>query len=213
MDRYLARVLGSPAVLTLIGVNMAVFVAQFFRDDVAEVLVLHAGEALTERPWTLVTVMFLHEWVVHVALLVGVLLAFGVALERLVGARHVMLIYLASGFVGSLAIVLASGPFGWDERMVGSSAAFHGIIAAFIALRPDADVLRSKANTWMIVLVVINLVLMVPTGFGTPLSSVAHLIGLAVGFLYGRWLLSADVATAETVSPGVAVGGDRAQLE
>jgi membrane associated rhomboid family serine protease len=202
MDGYLARVLRSPAVLTLIGINVAVFVVQLVRDDVAEALVLHSGAALTERPWTLVTVFFLHELVGHIALLVLVLVTFGVALERLVGARHVVLIYLASGLVGSLAIVLAAGPSGWEERMVGSSAAFHGIIAAFIALRPDAVVLGSKAKTWLIVLVVVNVVLMVPTGLGTPLSSAGHLIGLAVGFLYGRQLLRDDVATAGTVSTG-----------
>jgi membrane associated rhomboid family serine protease len=201
MDRPLARVLRSPAVLTLIGINSAVFVAQIIRSDVAEALVLHAGAALTERPWTLVTVFFLHEIVVHIALLVVVLLAFGVALERLVGARHVVLIYLAAGFVGSLVIVLTAGALGLDERMVGSSAAFHGIIAAFVALRPHTVVFRSTATRWLIGLVAVNLILL-PTGFGTPLSGAGHLAGLAVGFLYGRQLSSADVAAAEAVSPG-----------
>jgi membrane associated rhomboid family serine protease len=201
MDRHVTRLASSPAVLTLIGINVAVFVAQLVRSDVAEALVLHSGAALTERPWTLLTVFFLHEIFVHIAALVLIMLVFGVALEQLVGARHVVLIYLAAGFVGSLAISLASGALGVDERMVGSSAAFHGIIAAFIALRPDAVVLGSKAKTWLIVLVVANLVLMFPTDF-TPLSGAGHLTGLAVGFLYGRQLRTAEVATPETVSPG-----------
>jgi membrane associated rhomboid family serine protease len=200
MDRHLARIARSPAVLTLVGINVAVFVAQLLRNDVAEALVLHSGGGLTDRPWTLVTVFFLHELIVHLAALVLVMLVFGVALEQHVGGRHVVLIYLTAGFVGSLAIVLASGALGIDERMVGSSAAFHGIIAAFIALRPDAVVLGSKARTWLIVLVVMNLVLMFPTDF-TPLSGAGHLAGLAVGFLYGRQLRTAEVATAETVSP------------
>jgi membrane associated rhomboid family serine protease len=213
MDRYLARLLRSPAVLSLIGVNIAVFVAQLIRNAVAGALVLQAGEAVIERPWTLVTVMFLHEHLAHLALLVVVLLAFGISLERRTGARHLVLIYLAAGFVGSLVIVLVAGGFGWDERMVGSSAAFHGIIAAFVALRPDATVLGSPAKTWLLALIVINLVLMVPTGFGTPLSSAAHLMGLAVGFLYGRQLLSAGVVAAETVSSEVAVDGHRGQRD
>jgi membrane associated rhomboid family serine protease len=197
MDRHLERVANSPAVLTLIGINIAVFVAQLIRNDVAEALVLHSGAALTERPWTLATVFFLHELIVHIAVLILVMLVFGVALEQLVGARHVALIYLAAGFVGSLAIALTSGALGLDERMVGSSAAFHGIIAAFIALQPDAVVLRSKAKTWLIVLVVVNVALMFPTDF-TPLSGAGHLAGLAVGFLYGRQLRTTDVAPAET---------------
>jgi membrane associated rhomboid family serine protease len=201
MDRHLTRLASSPAVLTLIGINVAVFVAQLVRSDVAEALLLRSGAALTERPWTLLTVFFLHEILVHIAALVLIMLIFGVALEQLVGARHVVSIYLAAGFVGSLAIVLASGALGVDERMVGSSAAFHGIIAAFIALRPDAVVLGSKARTWLIVLVVVNLVLMFPTDL-TPLSGPGHLAGLAVGFLYGRQLRTTEVATAETVSSG-----------
>lgn len=202
MDRHLLRLASSSAVLTLIGINIAVFVAQLIRSDVAEALVLHSGTALTERPWTLLTVFFLHEISVHIALLVLIMLVFGVALEQHVGARHVVLIYLAAGLVGSLAIVLTSGALGLDERMVGSSAAFHGVIAAFIALRPDAVVLRSKATTWLIVLVVVNVVFMFPTDLFptdfTPLSGAGHLVGLAVGFLYGRQLRTTDVAPAET---------------
>jgi membrane associated rhomboid family serine protease len=206
MNRHLARVVSSPAVLTLIGINIAVFVAQLIRNDVADALVLHSGAALTERPWTLVTVFFLHELIVHIAALVLIMLVFGVALEQHVGARHVALIYLAAGLVGSLAIVLTSGALGLAERMVGSSAAFHGIIAAFIALQPDAVVLRSKAKTWLIVLVVANLVLMFPTDLFptdfTPLSGAGHLAGLAVGFLYGRQLRTTDVAPTGTDSAG-----------
>jgi len=208
MDRHLARLASSPAVLMLLGINIAMFVAQLIRSDVAEALVLHSGTALTERPWTLVTVFFLHELIVHIAALILIILVFGVALEQLVGARHVMLIYLAAGFLGSLAIVLTSGALGFDERMVGSSAAFHGIIGAFIALRPDAVVLRSKAKTWLIALVVVNVVFMFPTPPGfTPLSGAAHLVGLAVGFLYGRQLRTTDVAPAETDLAGGAGRG------
>jgi membrane associated rhomboid family serine protease len=201
MDRHLARLASAPGVLALIGINVGVFLAQLVRSDVADPLALHSGAALTERPWTLVTVFFLHELVPHVALLVVVLLLFGVALERLVGSRHLVSIYLAAGLVGSLAIALTSGVLGVDERMVGSSAAFHGIIGAFIALRPDTIVLGSKARTWLVVLVAVNLVLMVPADL-TPLSGVAHLAGLAVGLLYGRQLRTAEMATAETLSPG-----------
>ena len=201
MDRHLARMTSSTAVLTLIGINIAVFVAQLIRSDVAEALVLHSGAALTEGPWTLATVFFLHEHVMHITLLILIMLVFGVALEQSVGARHVVLIYLAAGLVGSLAIVLTSGALGVDERMVGSSAAFHGIIAAFIALQPDTVVLRSKAKTWLIVLVVANLALMFPTDF-TPLSGAGHLAGLAVGFLYGQQLRTARTATEGTVPTG-----------
>jgi membrane associated rhomboid family serine protease len=201
MDRHLTRIARSPAVLTLVGINIAVFVAQLLRNDVAEALVLHSGAALPERPWTLLTVFFLHELTVHIAALVLIMLVFGIALEQHVGARHVVLIYLAAGLVGSLAIALTSEALGLDERMVGSSAAFHGIIAAFIALRPDAVVLGSKAKTWLTVLVIVNLVLMFPTDF-TPLSGAGHLAGLAVGFLYGRQLRTAEPAPSGVVAAG-----------
>jgi hypothetical protein len=62
-------------------------------------------------------------------------------------------------------------------------------------------VLGSKAKTWLTVLVIVNLVLMFPTDF-TPLSGAGHLAGLAVGFLYGRQLRTAEPAPSGVVAAG-----------
>jgi len=50
-------------------------------------------------------------------------------------------------------------------------------------MQPSARVFGAKATQWLAVLVGINVVLLV----SQPLGSVAHLAGLAVGVVYGRW--------------------------
>lgn len=185
MRTRISGLVRSPAVLALLAINVIVWVAQLVDPDVAEALLLRSGPAtLVGRPWTLLTVLFLHELIVHLAMLVAVLLIFGLPLERITRPRHVLLIYLAAGIVGSLLIVLVSAGMGWDERMVGSSAAFHGIAGAFIAMRPEAAVPGGKGKHYLIALLAFN-VLLLPA---SPLSSLAHLAGLAVGLLYGRGL-------------------------
>lgn len=173
------------AVAALVLVNVVVYVLQLVDGGVADELALRADSSeVLERPWTIVTVMFLHEALVHLVLMMAVLVVFGVALEKVVRSRFVIAVYLGAGVAGAAAFVAASTALDLDERAVGSSAAVLGVVAAFIALRPDERLVGGKATHWLAAIVVVNLVLWA----SAPASSAAHLAGIAVGLVAGKLL-------------------------
>ena len=139
------------------------------------------GSELSTRPWTLVTVVFLHEHAGHLGVMLLMLLVFGTALEAVTGARQLVFVYLAGGLAGSLTVAVASVFVGPGDLSVGSSAAMFAIAAAFAALRPDATLLRSKTRHWAAALLLFQL----PFAFTWPLGSLAHLAGLTVGGAIG----------------------------
>jgi membrane associated rhomboid family serine protease len=179
----------SPAVMGLLLVNVAMFIAQTVNPGVVDALGI-AGEPneFLTRPWTLVTVFFLHGNVGHLVLMLGMLLVFGMRLETITRARHVVLVYLAGGLAGSVAIFAAGAIVGADA-MLGSSAAMFAIAAAFAVLRPDAKLLGSPAKIWAALLLLVNL----PFAFMSLLASVAHIAGLAVGAAIGHRLRAVAV--------------------
>jgi membrane associated rhomboid family serine protease len=184
----------SPAVIGLLLVNVAVFVAQLMNPKVVDALAIagEPGEVLT-RPWTLVTVFFLHDNPGHLVLMLAMLVVFGVALEAITRASHVVLVYVAGGLAGSLAIVAAAAIIGPDV-MVGSSAAMFAVAAAFAALRPDEKLFGSKAKQWAALLLLAQL----PFAFMSVLASVAHVAGLAVGAAIGYRLRTTGVGRPAT---------------
>jgi membrane associated rhomboid family serine protease len=120
--------------------------------------------------------------------MLAMLVVFGVALEAITRASHVVLVYVAGGLAGSLAIVAAAAIIGPDV-MVGSSAAMFAIAAAFAVLRPDEKIFGSTAKLWATLLLLAQLVF----AFPSVLSSVAHVAGLAVGAAIGYRLRTTSV--------------------
>ena len=183
--KLLRSLVRSPAVLAIIAVLVAVFAAQAVSADVAEQLALPGDTAdLADRPWSPLTVMFLHENVLHLLVMVLMLAAFGMLLEQATSAGHVLAVYLLAGLAGSLAVLAALAVVEADGTLVGASAAVLGVAAAVLALRPSDRVLGGTATQWFSVLVAVNIVFLL----SQPLGSVAHLTGLAVGAAYGRRL-------------------------
>ncbi len=179
---FLKKLMNSPAVLSIIAIQVVVYIAQLANSEVSDRLSLPLDtQGLSDRPWSPLTVMFVHENPVHLGAMVLMLAAFGPLLEQSSRALDVFAVYLLAGLAGSLAVLAASATFEPDSTLVGASAAVFGVSAAVLVMRPSARVFGGKATQWLAVLVVINIVLL-PTA---PLSSVAHLTGVAVGSAYG----------------------------
>lgn len=187
----------SPAVLSVTAVLLVVFVAQAVNADVAEQLSLPGDPALLgDRPWSPLTVMFLHQIVVHVVVMVLMLAAFGPLLEQATSALHLVAVYVLAGLAGSLAVLGALAVVEADGQLVGASAAVLGVAAAVLAMRPRQRLFGGTTTQWFAALVAINIVFLLTQ----PLGSVAHLAGLAVGATYGRWV--GRTRSGEPVAPG-----------
>ncbi len=139
------------------------------------------------QQWRLLTSMFLHFGLLHLAFNMWALLSGGRFAERLFGPRRFLVIYFAAGLSGSLTSAL------WNPQVnsAGASGAIIGVFGAILAwfLRADhqvpASVIRQQ-RTSGIVFILINL------GYGATQSGIdnaAHLGGLVAGLLLG-WLLA-----------------------
>jgi len=131
--------------------------------------------------WRLLTAMFLHIGLMHLAFNAYALVAIGADLERIVGWARFLAIYLLAGLFGSLASYAFS-----PNLSAGASGAIFGVIGAlgaFFALY------RERLGQWgrsrltnILFLIAINLFL----GFTNPgIDNYGHLGGLLSGAVLG----------------------------
>jgi membrane associated rhomboid family serine protease len=182
-----------PVTLTLIGVNVAMFLLtavltaiggsdplQNYRTELfqrlAQVpLFVDAGDW-----WRPFTAAFLHYGVLHLGLNMISLLIFGSELERLLGRGRYLTVYLVSIVGGAAAIQLLGDPFG---QVAGASTAIYGLMGAFgVVLVHQKQELRG-----LLTLLGINLVI----SFLPGVSLIGHLGGLVGGAASAGVLIAA----------------------
>lgn len=175
---------------TLIALNVLMFLVEvavggpqsFFAgpgDDKA----VHLGAlfppavAIGHQYWRLITAMFLHAGILHIALNMYALYLFGYLIEEAFGKPRFIAIYLVSGFLASVAS-FAFGPV--VEVGVGASGAIFGLLGAWVAYNyRRRDMRYNRANLQSAyVLIVLNLIL----SFSIPgIDWRAHVGGLLAG--------------------------------
>ena len=173
----------SPTTITLFFMNVIVFILITILPNTREILLLDP-QNVTQAPWTLISVFFAQENFFHLLVNMGLLLIFGIELEKVVGGRHVFLIYFLCGLTGSLVIIPFASIIQWTGPVAGASAATFGITAAFAAINPNKIILKGKVKQWALSLFIINIVIY----FLNPDVSIAapsHALGIIAGFIYG----------------------------
>jgi membrane associated rhomboid family serine protease len=138
--------------------------------------------------WRLITAMFLHYGIIHLAFNMWALWAIGRTLEATLGPVRYIALYLLAGIGGNVAALLASP----NALSAGASTAIFGLFAAFfvIARRMGSDTRQ------IVILLVINLVIT----FTLPgLSWAGHIGGLVSGALVAAILVYAPRANRTLV--------------
>jgi membrane associated rhomboid family serine protease len=186
----------TPWVSRLLTVNAAVFVllATVFTAP-RFVTVLQFDPAFVgRRPWTLLSHLFIHGGLLHLALNSLALFAFGPPVERRMGGRQFITFYLYCGVGAALFALGASSVLG-VEPFVGSSGALFGLVLAFLVQRPDADAALLPfpapitARAAFGAVIAVDIVAGLVTGLtstSTGLAHLAHLGGVASGYLFFR---------------------------
>ncbi|KAF8699052.1 hypothetical protein HU200_034743 [Digitaria exilis] len=170
--------------------------------------VVHGGQG-----WRLITCMWLHAGVVHLLINMLCLIFIGIRLEQEFGFVRIGLVYLISGFGGSLMSAL----FIQSTISVGASGALFGLIGSMLSeLITNWSLYANKvaALVSLVLVIAVNLAL----GILPRVDNFAHIGGLISGFLLGfvffirpqfAWLNQRRVAAA---SAG-AVGGQQQQQQ
>jgi membrane associated rhomboid family serine protease len=131
--------------------------------------------------WRLFTAMFLHAGLLHVALNAYFFWLFGRVVESVFGRTWMLLIFLVSGFLASVASY-AFGPV--LALAVGASGAISGVFGAFIAYNYRRRHLAANAANLRMALTVIVLNAFIAVVY-TSIDGRAHVGGLVAGFALG----------------------------
>ncbi|MBN1322533.1 MAG: rhomboid family intramembrane serine protease [Methanotrichaceae archaeon] len=135
-----------------------------------------------ERPWTMVTHMFMHASFDHLFWNMLFLFFFGMELERRVGERLFLEIYLTSGLVAAFCQIAISSGY-----MLGASGALYGVLGCLALIAPEIRVLLFFILPLRIQYAVVLFALMdfSMMGSGDSIAHMAHIGGLFVGLGFG----------------------------
>ena len=144
---------------------------------------LYGPAALTGQTWRVVTALFLHGGLMHIAMNMFALWQVGAVTERLFGHRNFLLTYAGAGLLGSLASLW------WKPAVlsVGASGAIFGLYGALLAYliferRAVPEGLLQELRTSTVAFIGFSLV----AGFTLPgIDNAAHVGGLVGGFVLG----------------------------
>ncbi|KAJ0971116.1 hypothetical protein J5N97_019075 [Dioscorea zingiberensis] len=134
--------------------------------------------------WRLVTCIWLHAGVAHLLANMLSLIFIGIRLEQQFGFLRIGVIYLVSGFGGSIL----SSLFVRNSISVGASGSLFGLLGAMLSeLITNWTIYSNKAAALLtlIVIIVINLAV----GILPHVDNFAHIGGFISGFLLGFLLL------------------------
>jgi rhomboid protease GluP len=168
--------------VSLIGICVAVFIILTLKGGSQNTLVLlrygakDSGLIWEGQYWRLITPIFLHAGLTHLLLNAFSLFQMGGLIELMYGKLRMLVIFMASGFLATMASTIAS-----PNISVGASGAIFGLFGAllYFGLRNPA-IFRSVFGMRIYIVLAINLVM----GVVIPnIDSVAHLGGLVGGFV------------------------------
>jgi membrane associated rhomboid family serine protease len=175
------------AVQWLLALNIGVYFLQltlFGPDAVYSALALDPAR-FPATWWTVVTYMFVHAWLAHLAFNMFTLWMFGPRLEHEWGTRTFVWFYLWCGVGGAIAHLV----FAQHSSVVGASGAISGVLVAYALRWPDEEVylfgvipMRSR---WLIAaMLAMNIIFALSPG--SRIDWTAHLGGMAFGWIFLR---------------------------
>jgi membrane associated rhomboid family serine protease len=181
-----------PGIKWLLIVNTLIFLVSYLggstlQTEMTALFALSAGGAVQNLyVWQIFTYMFLHAGLWHLLFNMLTLWMFGTQLEQDWGTRRFLKYYFYCGIAAGVC-VLATDLLVRDVFTLGASGAIFGVLVAFGVCYPNQTVLMNflfpiKAKYLVMIYAAIELLMTFTPGTG--ISTVAHLGGMAFGYLY-----------------------------
>jgi uncharacterized protein len=143
---------------------------------------------IAKYPWMLLTSIFLHNGIDHLLINMFVLFLFGSHLERILGSKRFIIVFLLSGLIGNIGYLFtAPSPI---TPALGVSGAIYGIMGVLAVLDPFLIVYIGFIVPLPMILAVPAYALIDLIGLLTPstIGHGAHLGGLVLGIAYGLYI-------------------------
>ena len=152
-------------------------------DVVLEYLAFSGDNLLKGRAWTLITSLFLHADLLHLAGNMLFLYVFGNTMEEDLGATKT----LGTFFFGGIASFLLSLPFyGTATPLIGASAAIFTLSAIVMLIKPlKFSILFFMPQGLVAILYFVYNAIAVYSSAEGNVAYIAHIIGFAIGIPFG----------------------------
>lgn len=135
--------------------------------------------------WTLLSGLFVHADIVHLAGNMVFLYLFGHILEDEVGELRTLIVFLAGGILSFIFSI----PFYPDANMVGASAAIFALMATVLVIRRPGFSLHflSPLGPLALLYFIFNIIA-IQDGEKSNVAYISHVMGFIVGLGFGaRW--------------------------
>jgi rhomboid protease GluP len=205
----------APATYLLVGINCLVFLVMvakhvsMFTPTPEQLLRFganHAGYVLQYGDWwRIVTAMFVHVGIIHLATNMWCLWNLGLLAEPMLGTGGVLIAYVLSGAAGNLLSTCVNWLWPLHDAAVGTyfpvgagaSGAVFGLAGVLIVLLksprlPVPPLELKKLRKSVIYFAAINFIIGIGTmapGFGVHIDNMAHLGGFVCGLLFAAPLV------------------------
>lgn len=184
--------------LILLGIMAVVFIIQSANYEAITFAFSFFPALAFAEPWRFITALFLHADFTHIFFNGYALLMFGPILERKIGSKNFLILFLIAGLSGNL-LYYAFGELGVGATIpgtdlivpaIGASGAIYGVMGALAVMLPNLRILffffpmrlREAAIFW----IVIEFLGTFNTGSG--IASAGHLGGLLLGLAFAWYL-------------------------
>jgi len=163
------------------------------RLDIVPYLAMPTNEwELLFKPWTLITYMFLHIDFFHLLFNLLLLYFTGVLFQSILGEKRLLYVYVMSGLVGALFLLITKWVFPYfvGNYLMGASAAVMGIIATLAIYIPEYTVhlfflIQMPFKYFALITFVISTLL--DFSFNTG-GKITHIGGSLFGLVYAYYL-------------------------
>jgi uncharacterized protein len=178
--------LKSNALWFLIALCVSLFLVTLLRPQAVQFLGLTPA-VLSERPWTILSNIFIHADLYHILFNMISLYFLGSFVLRAVGEKSFLAVFFLGGVAGNVLFILLADP---DSTGVGASGAIFALAGALAIMVPKVPVfvfpIPVPMPLWVATLIFCLILILIPSA--TPALRIAweaHLGGLLLGLLAG----------------------------
>jgi len=164
------------------------------QDKAVSLLALQPAAAIAGKNlWTFLTSMFMHAGLGHLFVNMISLMFIGSFVERLIGKKRFLGLYMISGLFAGLFFVWIAWLTKSDLSIfaVGASGAIFALGGLLAVLTPRLPVLVFfilPMPMWLAMIALMGILWIASLSLGLPIGNVAHLGGLLIGVGYGFYL-------------------------
>lgn len=175
----------------IIGINIVIFIVTLINPSLVYYYLGLQPAALLQRPWTVLTNMFVHAGIFHIMFNMLTLFFFGSYLGRLVGETRFLIVYFVGGIIGNVFFIIFAYLLGSTFSIaVGASGAIFALGGALAMMVPKTKVfvfpIPVPIPLWTSVIGVFLLLSFLGIFWG-GIAWEAHLGGLLFGLLAGYY--------------------------